>query len=161
MPRLFVLVIAGYAARLMRRARQHRGLYSGHYRFHAAAVRASGRSGGADHCDWFCRPTISCTRIVGKVHVIYFRSPLITSWVRVALVLVILFVGVLVTTNADAPRASVRLVEPVRFAATSFFRFRASTRPARFGIMMFRIRGSGRYGATRSSNEAVTVVVWQ
>jgi hypothetical protein len=24
---------------------------SGHYRFHAAAVRASGRSGGADHCE--------------------------------------------------------------------------------------------------------------
>src|ERR1700738_3551605 len=34
---------------------------SGHYRFHAAAVRTSSPSGGADHCDWFCRPTISST----------------------------------------------------------------------------------------------------
>ena len=35
-------------------------------RFHAASVRTSSPSGGADHCDWFCRPTISFDRAIAR-----------------------------------------------------------------------------------------------
>jgi hypothetical protein len=76
------------------------------------------------------------TRIVGRVHVICFRGPLITSWVRVALRLVIPFVGVLVTTKCSCGPSIDQISRAWALAATSSFGFRASTRSARFGIMM-------------------------
>src|SRR6202040_3076695 len=77
---------------------------SGHYRFHAAAVRASGPSGGADHCDWFCRPTISSTEPSPDDRRDMER-PLLLYFSHRALSLLLCFKECLLdfTANADQP----------------------------------------------------------